>query len=52
MSIYPRASSPITRPVLDAANARAERWRQRCDEARAEVMRLQTIIDNHTGDKP
>lgn len=48
MSIYPKASSPVTAQVLRAANDRADRWRRRYEDARAEAARLQTIVDELT----
>lgn len=29
---------------LDAANARAERWKARCEEARATIARIETLV--------
>lgn len=36
-AIYPKASAPLTPEVCRLANERAERWRIRCLEARAEL---------------
>lgn len=48
-AIYPKATAPLTWPVLAAANARAERWRLRLEEARAEVARLRAEVESLGG---
>ena len=48
-NIYPKATSPATWAALEAANARSDRWKQRCDEARARreslVERVKALAD-------
>lgn len=44
-AVYPKAHAPLTWAVLASANARADRWKERCDSARAERDRLQAILD-------
>jgi hypothetical protein len=45
VSVYPKASAPVTPATLDAANERAERWRVRCEQARrnAALARAETL---------
>lgn len=45
MSIYPKSQTPVTQAVLDAANARADRWRQRYDAATDRAERAEAALD-------
>lgn len=47
--VYPKATclptEPMARATLRMANDRAERWRKRCEDARAEVRRLTRALE-------
>lgn len=45
-NIYPKASAPASAVALRMANERAERWRVRCEEARAEVAELRARLED------